>query len=78
MSAGSNFCLSPKISESGSKVMVVPVWRVAPSALSFVSAWPLAYSCVHFRPSRFTSATSLELKALTTEDPTPCRPPEWM
>ena len=28
--------------------------------------------------SRFTSATSFELSAFTTLDPTPWRPPEWM
>ena len=34
--------------------------------------------CCHSKPSRRMVATSLRDRALTTDEPTPCRPPEWM
>src|SRR2546423_9096116 len=67
MSAGSNFSLSPKISASGSKVMLVPVPLAFPSDFSFERAWPFAYVCTHRFPSRFTSATSFELRLCDDE-----------
>ena len=39
-------------------------------------ACPRSYDWVHERPSRMTSTSSFSLSALTTETPTPCRPPE--
>jgi len=78
MSAASNFSFSPKISGSGSKVIEVPVPRAGPSALSGLVGLPRPYVCTCRLPSRLISTTSLRARALTTELPTPCRPPEWM
>ena len=39
---------------------------------------PRTKSCVHLKPSRRTSTWSCSDSALTTETPTPCRPPETL
>ena len=69
------------MSASGRNVTVVPV---APSPGSFApfcsSFWgaPREYSCDQSYPSRRISTSSRSDSALTTETPTPCRPPETL
>ena len=68
--------VSVKISGSGQKRIVVPVF-VAGLALGQLGRdRPRAYSWCHVEPSRGTSAVELRESAFTTETPTPCRPPE--
>ena len=45
---------------------------------SYVRGVPRSNSCVQTKPSRPTSTLSVSLSALTTETPTPCRPPETL
>src|SRR5262245_47708574 len=74
--SGLNSCW-PKISGSGWKVMVVPRrLGAAPLAFNLVFGLPREKACVHDCLSRATSTTSSSESALTTETPTPCRPPE--
>ena len=42
------------------------------------AAMPFAYVCSYSKPSRRTVAMSFFDSALTTDAPTPCRPPECM
>jgi hypothetical protein len=65
------------MSGSGVKVMVVPVPRAAPARFILPAGLPRRKLCSHSAPSRLTRATSDSASALTTDAPTPCRPPEW-
>ncbi len=62
---------------SGQKRTVVPVWpRLAvPTASSFENTLPFLKPMFHSLPSRRTLHSRCFESALTTETPTPCRPP---
>ena len=75
MVSAENACL-PKISGSGRKLIEVPVPRAAPTLRSLLTALPRSYFCSQSAPSRRTSAVSCSDSALTTDEPTPWRPPE--
>ena len=64
-----------KIVESGRKNTVVPVPRAGPSFFTPPTGAPCLYRCSQVEPSRRTVATSSRDSALTTDAPTPCRPP---
>ncbi|KKW47976.1 MAG: hypothetical protein UY98_C0001G0023 [Candidatus Kaiserbacteria bacterium GW2011_GWA2_58_9] len=70
---------SGKTFGSGSKTTIVP-WRPeAPIFFTFETGLPPSlYSCAYFPPSRCTSARTETESALTTETPTPCKPPETL
>jgi hypothetical protein len=70
--------VASKISASGRKVMMVPVAVVGSPLVSSVCGTPRAYSWSQVKPSRRTSISSFSDSALTTETPTPCRPPETL
>ncbi len=63
---------------SGQKRMVVPVFRLptCPTTFSSLFFFPSAYHMKYSLPSRRTRTSSFFDRALTTETPTPCRPPE--
>ncbi|CAM5720025.1 hypothetical protein STENM223S_11283 [Streptomyces tendae] len=65
-----------KMSPSAQKVTEVPVSSVASCRASGAVGTPSLYSCVQRWPSVLTSTATLVERALTTETPTPCRPPE--
>ena len=77
--------VSSKMEPSGQKVTVVPV-RGSPvlrslaagpvAVIFFLSLPPFSNSASQCWPSRSISSTSLVESALTTETPTPWRPPE--
>ncbi|MBA7568586.1 hypothetical protein ES708_10317 [subsurface metagenome] len=56
--------------------MVVPVSLALPTASTAPLGMPFLYFCWYCLPSRRTLAVSQEERALTTEAPTPCSPPE--
>ena len=56
--------------------MVVPVSVVASPFFTGAVGTPSWYSCVQIKPSRLTFAERFVESALTTEEPTPCSPPE--
>ena len=57
---------------------MVPVALVGPVAFIASIGSPRANSWRQIFPSRWTSATSHSDSALTTETPTPCRPPDTL
>src|SRR5262249_17745980 len=62
---------------SAQNVTVVPVDVVAAPFFSGLTALPPSpYSCVHTNPSRLISTSRRFDSALTTETPTPCKPPD--
>jgi hypothetical protein len=63
---------------SGQKRMVVPVlrWPTVPVTFSFSFKNPSSKAMAYCLPSRLISTSSRVDRALTTETPTPCRPPE--
>jgi hypothetical protein len=66
-----------KIEASGQKVIVVPVSLLSSPRASGASGWPPSrYDWRQTYPWRLTSTSSRVDSALTTEEPTPCRPPE--
>ena len=68
-----------KISASGRKVIVVPVSLVGSPLLELaLRRAALVAPGVQTWPSRRTSTSSRSDSALTTETPTPCRPPETL
>ena len=75
---------SYKVSGEGQNVTSVPRFSLpstigaGPTTLSGATASPLANSITCSSPSRQTRKTSRVDKALTTETPTPCRPPETL
>ncbi len=64
-----------KIVGSGRKNTVVPVPRAGPVFLTPLTGAPCLNRCSHVAPSRLTVATSSFDSALTTDAPTPWRPP---
>ena len=62
----------------GRKWIVVPVSSVSPTAASGATGTLSRYSWVQSLPSRRTESLSHSDSALTTETPTPCRPPETL
>ncbi len=72
---------SSKISESGRKVIVVPVgssFAIAPTTSTSPRGAPRSNSWRCTLPSRRTSAARRSESALTTETPTPCSPPDTL
>ena len=73
-----------KVSSEGVKVTSVPrlgrpsTTGAGPATLSGASASPLANSMTCSSPSRHIRKVSLVERALTTETPTPCSPPETL
>src|SRR6185437_2031870 len=61
---------------SGQNVIIVPVSSVRSPFLSGPAGSPTAQDCRQTCPSLRISTSSLVDSALTTETPTPCRPPE--
>jgi hypothetical protein len=69
---------SVKISGSGQKRIVVPLFLLALPFVSFEVERPRAYPCDQANPSRKMSAVIFSESAFTTETPTPCSPPEML
>ena len=73
-----------KVSDDGQKVTSLPRFGLpstsgaGPTTLSGATTSPWANSTKCSRPSRQTRKTSFVDKALTTDTPTPCRPPETL
>ena len=57
--------------------MVVPLPRAGPTFFSLLVGTPRANDCSQRKPSRLMRATIDAESAVTTEAPTPCRPPAW-
>ena len=72
-----NFVLE-KISFDGKKLILVPEVLDFPITLSGNLALPFSNSIKYFFPSLFISNSNFLDKALTTDTPTPCRPPETL
>ncbi len=67
------------ISVSARKMVRVPFrWPCGPIRSTFVIGLPRSYSCAQIPPSRALSTRSQEDSALTTDTPTPWRPPETL
>src|SRR5690349_25070322 len=62
----------------GQTVVVVPVSDsgLDSSCERGASGTPTVYDCRHTCPCRFTATSNLVESALTTDAPTPCRPPD--
>ena len=60
------------------KVMLVPRLSVFEPLLSSALGAPRSYDCVHSWPSRHTVSLSSSESALTTDTPTPWRPPDTL
>ena len=74
--AGLNAQPSPKISSSGWKVMAVPRLREGPTCSRGPVGLPREKPCLHSKPLDQTRTSIISDRALTTDAPTPCRPPE--
>ena len=63
---------------SGQKRTVVPVlrWPVVPTTSSFEDTLPSRKPMLYSLPPRLIQHSSCFESALTTDTPTPCRPPE--
>src|SRR5436309_2114301 len=68
--------MDSKTWESGRKVMIVPVPSAGPTTSKSVDFFPRSKRIRCSRPSRFTRTSSHSLRPLTTESPTPCKPPD--
>ena len=77
-SVAKSYSISRKISLSGMKVIVVPVIELSAPLVSSFCGLPRTYSCVYSLPSVLISRWSRSDSALTTETPTPCRPPDTL
>ena len=67
------------ISASAWKMVFVPLrCPCGPIFSTLVIGLPRSYSCAQTPPSREVSTRSHEDSALTTDTPTPCRPPETL
>ena len=67
------------ISASAWKMVLVPLrWPCGPTLSTLVMGLPRSYSCDQTPPSRAVSTRSQEERALTTDTPTPWRPPETL
>ena len=67
------------ISASAWKIVRVPVAvPCGPILSTLVIGLPRSYSCAQTPPSRAVSTRSHEDRALTTDTPTPWRPPETL
>ena len=75
---GTAYFVESKNFSSGQKRMVVPVLRLPTVPTTFSSCFflPSANHIEYSLPSRRTQTCSFFERALTTETPTPCRPPE--
>ena len=70
---------SSKTAGSGQKRTTVPVRAEGPASARAVSrSPPLANDMRWTRPPRWTATSTRSDRALTTESPTPCRPPETL
>ena len=63
---------------SGQKVVLVPVPFAEPTFASFSDVLPWSKAILYSPPSRFTNTSTREDSALTTETPTPCKPPDTL
>ncbi len=63
---------------SARKAMVVPVPFVLPIAFTLSFGFPILNSCSQILPSRWMVATTSVESALTTDTPTPWRPPDTL
>ena len=70
--------MEEKICLDGKKVIWVPVSFDFPISFKGFFASPLWNSIKYFLPSLFISNYNFSDKALTTETPTPCNPPETL
>ena len=70
--------VTSKICLSGRKVIRVPRLRLRPIRLNSLLGTPRSYSWEKYLPSWNTSQRSHSDRALTTDTPTPCRPPETL
>ena len=70
--------IDENISLDGKNVIFVPCDFDFPTNFKGFFASPLANSIKYFFPSRFISNSNFSDKALTTETPTPCNPPETL
>ena len=67
------------MSASAWKTVRVPLREpCGPIFSTLVVGLPRSYSCAQTPPSRAVSTRSHEDSALTTETPTPCRPPDTL
>ncbi len=70
--------LTSKISSSGRKRTRVPVDWDSPTTSTPVTGLPRSYFWRQSLPSRLTVTSRNSDRALTTDTPTPCRPPETL
>ena len=70
--------IDEKISFDGEKVILVPNSFDLPIIFKGYFASPLLNSVKYFLPSLFISNSNFSDKALTTDTPTPCKPPETL
>ena len=68
--------IDEKISFEGRNVICVPVSFDFPISFNGFFASPLSNSTKYFFPSLLISNSNFSERALTTETPTPCKPPE--
>ena len=67
-----------KISFDGKKVIFVPFFLVFPISFNGFTELPLLKAIKYSLPSRKMFNSNLSERALTTETPTPCKPPETL
>ena len=67
-----------KVLELGLKRTVVPVRSVSPTAASGACGSPWRYSCCQMRAVAVDGQHEMSDSALTTDTPTPCKPPETL
>ena len=70
--------IDEKISLEGRNVICVPVSFDFPISFNGFFASPLLNSTKYFFPSLLISKSNFSDRALTTETPTPCNPPETL
>ena len=70
--------VSSKISWSGLNNTLVPCSSDSPIFVKSHKTFPLEYFCCHMKPSLLTVTSQYSDNALTTEAPTPWRPPDTL
>ena len=70
--------IEEKTSFDGKNVISVPVLLDLPITLSGAFALPSLNSIKYFFPSLLIANFNFSYKALTTETPTPCKPPDTL
>ena len=69
---------SPKVDFEGTILISVPCSLVEPVDFIFDFGVPSLYVCSHTFPSLLIFNSKTSERALTTEIPTPCKPPETL